>query len=54
MREAEHLHMHGKVQRKGQFPMQMSEILILFNTSQLVSIRPKRTGYKYTAVSSIP
>lgn len=27
MREAEPLHMYGKVQRKGQFPMQMSAIL---------------------------
>lgn len=37
MREAEHLHMHGKVQRKGQFPMQLSAILYFiqyFTTSQ--------------------
>lgn len=55
IREAEHLHMYGEVQGKGQFSMRMSnDPFILFNTSELVSNRPRFTDYKYSAVSSIP
>lgn len=55
MREAEHLHMYGDVQGKGQFSMQMSSsAFILFNTSQTVSIRPRFNDYKSSVLSKIP
>lgn len=54
MREAEHLHMYEEVQ-EGKFSMQTSSNpFILFNTSQLVSIRPGFMDYKYNALSNIP
>ena len=54
IREAGHLHMYGEVQGKGQFSMQMSNNpFLLFNTSELVSIRPGFTDYKCSAVSNI-